>query len=88
MEGHGLTLEELGTVRAICEASEKGGLNWPLMIQLFPAESEEEEAWKVRMLKALKALGKLHAAEHDASSYPPPQHRACSGEVFLCRLGP
>jgi hypothetical protein len=59
MEANGPTVEDLEVVRAMCESSEKSGINWPLMIQLLPTDKEEEEAWRMRMLRALQALGKL-----------------------------
>ncbi len=59
MDANGVTAEELEVVRAICETSEKKGIDWPRMIQLLPTDKDEEEAWRLRMLNALKTLGKI-----------------------------
>ena len=52
-----LTAEDLEYIKCMCEASDKGGLDWPLAVSLFPARTEEEERWKKRMLLGIRLVG-------------------------------
>ena len=59
MEADEHAQKELEVIRAMCETSEKTGIDWPLIIQLLPTERDEEQAWKMRMLNGLRVLGRL-----------------------------
>lgn len=50
------TADELEFARNMCRAAEKTGMNWPLAVTLFPAQTEEEERWKQRTLKAIRSV--------------------------------
>jgi hypothetical protein len=61
MEDENFTADELEFFIRMCEAAKLNGLNWPLAVANFPAETDEEKRWKERNLKGIphcKAKGR------------------------------
>ena len=59
MKTGNFTPEELANIKATCEIYKTKGIDWPLMVQIYPADGEGQQAWKDRMIEALRLLGML-----------------------------
>ena len=62
MKTGNFTPEELANIKATCEIYKAKGIDWPLMVRIYPAEGADQQAWKERMLEALRLLGMLGPA--------------------------
>ena len=53
MEDETFTADELEFFIRMCEAAKVNGLNWPLAVANFPAETDEEKRWKHRNMRGI-----------------------------------
>lgn len=70
MDSEALTLEEFACIRCMLEISERLGLDWPVAVSLFPANTEEERRWKDRMLLGIQLVHTEKAKETTTAAIP------------------
>ena len=59
-----LTGEELDSIKTMCDAAQRIGIDWALALSLFPPRNEEERRWKEKMLMGIQI-----ASPQDLKSY-------------------
>ncbi|MEN6439213.1 MAG: hypothetical protein ABFD97_11610 [Syntrophobacter sp.] len=70
MDTDALSLEEFACIKCMLDISERLGLDWPVAVSLFPANTEEERRWKHRMLLGIQLVHTEKARETPSESIP------------------